>query len=483
MPAARRPSRRRVRGPALWSAPRLADPSRLYHATDHGRPVTLEPERFGPAQRGGGWGPFAESFLRLNEPALAALDVRPEVDATAEGARVRLVPGGRTGAVPLRSAQTGHVAAGLVVRPRFGWAGVGSVLSETGWHAAPEFLALPLVPGSGREVPPWVLAGPVLARLAALLRALRRGYEDREEILRRPRGRILWGQYASQLLPHGRWDKLPCRFPDLGTDPRLKRTVRWAIERIRRDLVAIGGRDPVATSLTWLADRLIELLHDVRPEEPRRDELRVALGPGRAGAEALRRGIEAVGWIVDERGLGGGREQDGLAWQLPLDRLWEGYVESVVRREAAQVGGEVKTGRLGETTFPIRWSQPAQGSLGKLVPDLVVRRGRELRIVDAKYKAHLAELGEQGWHRFADDSRDAHRADVHQLLAYAALYEAEEITATLIYPLRRETYEALRERGRDVARAELSHGGRRLTLELRGLAFGPGRILQSQAGS
>jgi len=48
--------------------------------------------------------------------------------------------------------------------------------------------------------------------------------------------------------------------------------------------------------------------------------------------EALRRGIEAIAWIVDERGLGGGNERDGLAWVLPLEKLWESYVESVYRR-------------------------------------------------------------------------------------------------------------------------------------------------------
>jgi 5-methylcytosine-specific restriction endonuclease McrBC regulatory subunit McrC len=106
------------------------------------------------------------------------------------------------------------------------------------------------------------------------------------------------------------------------------------------------------------------------------------------------------------------------------------------------------------------------------VPDVVVRRGRSVEIFDAKYKARLAELDESGWHRFADEQRESHRADLHQVLAYASLYEAEDITATLVYPLRRDTWESLRVRARDVSRAELLHGGRRVTLQLRGLPFG-----------
>jgi 5-methylcytosine-specific restriction endonuclease McrBC regulatory subunit McrC len=182
--------------------------------------------------------------------------------------------------------------------------------------------------------------------------------------------------------------------------------------------------------------------------------------------------LEAIAWIVDERGLGGGRELDGLAWHLPLDQLWESYVESVIRAEVAIRGGEVKVGRLGQTVFPLHWSDPTHRTLGHLVPDIVVRRNRSVEIVDAKYKAHLAELDEEGWYRFEDEQREAHRADLHQVLAYASLYEADEVVATLVYPLRRDTWEALEGRRHDVSRAELLHGGRRVMLQLRGLPFG-----------
>jgi len=364
------------------------------------------------------------------------------------------------------------VAGGFIVKPRFDWAGMGQVLVETGWAASPEFLDLPLVPGSGREVPPWVLAGPVLARIEALLRSLKRGYREEEAVLRHPRGRILWPRYVSESLVRGQWDRLPCRFPDLGQDPILRRHARWVLERIRADLLAVGGTDPVAVSLAAVAVRLIELLADVQPLAPSKDDLRQSLGGTRLSDAVVRRGIEAFAWVVEERGLGGGRELDGLAWTMPLDRLWEAYVEGLVRREAALTGGEVRVGRLGQTTFPLEWSDPTHRSLGHLVPDIVVRRGRSVRIVDAKYKAHLAELDEAGWHRFTEETREQHRADLHQVLAYTALYDAEEITAELVYPLRRTTWAALHARGRDVARAELLHGGRTVRVVLRGVVFG-----------
>jgi hypothetical protein len=453
---------------------RVPQQSPLLYGEDHGDPVTVDPQRFAPEQRGGGWGPFADSFIKFNREALLALDLEVDLTPAGNGLSLRLVPGGRAGAIPLRSAQTGRVVGGFVVRPRFGWAGVGRVLAQTGWHAMPEFLEMPLVPGSGREIPPWVLAGPVLMRLEALIHRLKRGYQETEATRTAPRGTILWQRYMGESLVRGRWEQIPCRFWDLNTDPRLRGQLRWVLGRIRMDLLRVGARDSVAVSLAAFALELEQILGNVLPLIPRFDEMRQHLGSTRLMDDVFRRGVRAMSWVVEERGLGGGREMDGLAWSLPLEKLWEGYVESVVRREAAVTGGEVKVGRLGETTFPIRWSDSLHRSLGHLVPDMVVRRpGRRVQIVDAKYKAHLADLDAAGWKRFAEEARDAHRADLHQVLAYAALFDADEVTATLVYPLRWETYRALHQQGRDVATAELAHGGRSLRLELRGLPFGP----------
>ena len=183
-PQRQRPGKRLV-GKTLRHGRVAPSQKRLLTALDHGPPVTVPPEIFAPAQRDGGWGPFSETFLRMNEVSLRALDVREELTATSAGVSLRLAPAGQVGAIPLRSAQTGSIAGGLIIIPRFGWAGVGQVLGEIDWYTAPQFLDEPLVPGSGREVPPWVLAGPVIARLRNLLQSMKRGYSDMEAVVQR----------------------------------------------------------------------------------------------------------------------------------------------------------------------------------------------------------------------------------------------------------------------------------------------------------
>jgi McrBC 5-methylcytosine restriction system component len=439
----------------------------LWTSTDHGSPIVVDADYFAPPGRDRGWCPQADAFLRFNEAAFRELSLEPTLKAGREGPSLHLVPAGRAGAVPLRSPQTGQVVAGVVVKPRFGWSGVGAVLGEIGWHAAPRFCELPLVPGSGREVPPWVIAGPVIARLSAMLAALRRGYEEVEADLVKPKGRILWTPFI-QRLAAGHWQAVPCRFSELGQDSRLRSNVRWALETVGGGLRRVGAGDRIAAALCALIRVLLEGLDDVVPIRP---VARLTAGTTLLDSSVFTRGIEALGWVADERGLGGGRELDGLAWTLELDRLWESYVETLLNRECALSGESMLVGRKGQNSFPIAWDR-GSSTLRQLVPDFVLRRGHSIRIVDAKYKAHFAEIDESGWRRLSDEIRNAHRADVHQVLAYAALYEATEIQVELVYPLRRTTFEALHARGMDTAQARLLHGSRNLLLRLRGVPFG-----------
>ena len=200
-PAARSPaSHRRAR-----SRPSLADfhlgktphSRSLLHGVDCGAAFVVCPDPYIPAGREAGWGHHLDGFLSKNRIALQAIGLEPKIVAGRDGVRLELKPGLRAGAIPLQSAVTGQVAGGIVISPRFGWPGVGQILSATGWGSGPEFLNLPMVPGSGREVPPWVLAGPVLKRLADLLANLLPGYRERNEVRNHPRGQIEWSKYLS----------------------------------------------------------------------------------------------------------------------------------------------------------------------------------------------------------------------------------------------------------------------------------------------
>ena len=217
----------------------------LLHAVDNGYPVFVDPKAYISLGRDPGWGPHLDGFINRNLSAIRALGAEPIITSGRDGARLEIKPGNKAGAIPLHSHVSGKVAGGIIISPRFGWNGVGRILQSTGWGSGPEFLPQPLVPGSGREVPPWVLAGPVITRLAALLDHLKPGYKERREVRTHPRGQIIWPSYLSQQFPKGKWHQIPCRFTELGTDVRLRQIIRWTIEKLRTDLSYTGGSDPI----------------------------------------------------------------------------------------------------------------------------------------------------------------------------------------------------------------------------------------------
>jgi len=445
----------------------------LLHGFDSGPPIVVSPAPFIASVRDPGWGAFLQPFLALNQVSLEALGLTPRIVSGREGVILELRPSLKAGAVPLKSAVTGKVAGGVVIGPRFGWAGIGRVLSATGWGSGPEFLPLSLVPGSGREVPPWVIAGPVMERLRELLAHLRRGYVERTELLTAPRGQIQWDQYVRKQMPAGAWHQLPCRYTELDSDTRLRQVIRWALETVCRDMGVVISDDVVGMLLLQELKQLLEMVSDVKPRRPGRQEL-----DGRQSNQSmlslyLQRGLQAIGWVSDERGLGGGQNTDGLSWSLSLEDLWERYVESVVRRDAALSGGTVRIGRRGETVVPLPWNDPFHRPLGHLVPDFVVYRGNSVEIVDAKYKSHFADLDANRWAELAEETQSAMRADIHQVLAYAAAAgSGESVKATLVYPVRQSVFEELSLRNQTESLALIPVGSREISLCIKAAVFG-----------
>ena len=448
-------------GLSVW---RRAAPSRLLLDTvDHGAAVPVRAAQVGAAA-GDGW---VQPFLATNRESIARLALRTEVQVSRDGPAVLLYPAERIGAVPLRSPQTRRVCAGLLVKPRFEWPSLGEVLAGVGFRVEPWLDGTALVPGSAREVPPWVIAGPVLRRIGEALARTSRNFILVSEHRQQPRGTVDWTEYARREVPSGRWGELPCRYPDLGDDPWLYAVLRWTVRRLVPDLETSADA-PLVRGLLEEARGLLRQLGSGVSQRPSTEELERALGTLVQPA-AIRAMLVAVGWVRDERGLGGERSLDGLTWSFATDVLWEAWVESVFGDLAARLGARIETGREGGTRRPLVWHTPVS-TLTHLVPDLALQWPERTVWVDAKYKMHLAEVRRAGWSAMAEGRQADHRADVHQALAYGSLSDARQVDTWLVYPVRRspEVIESP-----PLAVAEVTSGTRRrLRLILAGLPFG-----------
>jgi len=414
---------------------------------------------------------LADQFITQNALLFQLLNVSIRRDYDGSDVLLHIDSGSAIGAVPLVSPLTARPDFGLVVQPRFPWAGIGPMLAEMGWLISPTPLRLPLLKRSERRVPPWVLSFMVLARLKALLERLERRFELATEILSAPKGSIDWTQYATRQLPPGNFLSVPCTFPDLRDDRQLKGAIRFAIEKQLRSLETQHKQGSFVHRLIALAESLLRKVDTAASRRPGTHEMESWLRrPLRS--DSFLEGLQAIDWTVEERGLAGLSDLEGIPWTMPMEQFFEAWVETVMRSVARNAGGILKTGRQRETVSPLAWNPPYLGSQRSLVPDMILELEQTSFIVDAKYKRHWEELQEGAWHNQSADLHERHRADLLQALAYANLARTADVVCCLVYPCSQSTWESLARRDRLFHRSELPNRGRRVRVWLTAMPMG-----------
>lgn len=416
-------------------------------------------------------GHLAEQFLRINRPTFEAFEI--EAYSTYDGRGVDLVmeTGRQVGALPLKSPTSGSADYGMVVKPRFGWSGVGPVLAQTGWRVTPDILNLPQLPKSDREVPPWVLSSVILPKIRSLLHDVDRRFEFVDEDRRAPRGRVDWQTYATKRLSRGRFLDVPCHFPDLRDDRDLMGAIHFALRSHRASLETQRGAGAFVRQLLEMCERLLRHVRLFEPRPPRRQQLE--RWKERAfGGDDKTEAIQAIQWTAEQRGLAGLGELEGLPWLMPMETFFEAWLEFIAQRIAQKFGGTPRSGRKRETVVPLHWEPDYAGSQQALLPDMVIEQMDRTIILDAKYKRHFEEIASKSWHAIARDVRQRHRKDLLQVLAYAATSQKSRVTTCLVYPCREGTWTDLERRGRVVHRTQLGAAEQQVDLLLAAVPIG-----------
>lgn len=413
---------------------------------------------------------LGQQFLNLNRDTFSKLHLEPEIYYSGDALKLKLATHTRVGAIPLLSPITHKYEYSLVVKPRFGWQGIGPILSTTGWKILPDILNLPQLKISERRVPPWVLSSVILGRLEKMIKQLDRRFEMDERHRSKPKGKVDWVDYAQKQVTKGQFLNFKCRYPELQENRELKSMVHYALKRQRQSLSTQRDAGVHVLQLIDFCNRLIQKVSDSPPKQPNNiqiDYLHSSVTQG----EIVQRGLQAVAWTTENKGLAGLGDLSGLPWMMSMEELFESYVESVLEKVIQKTGGTLKRGRKRETVVPIRWDPPFIGSQGSLIPDLVIDKGDHVYIVDAKYKDHWEDLNTDRWHNISDTIRERHRNDLLQVLAYGSIPDEKDISCCLMYPCRQETWDSLVERDRHIHTAEINQGTRRIRLHLSAMPF------------
>lgn len=414
---------------------------------------------------------LAHLFIDRNGKALEQFKIDARVDF--DGDRVYLVfqTGAAIGAFPLFSPLSGKSEVSLIVRPRFGWAGLGASLGKSGFKVIPEILPLGLLPKTEREIPPWVLSAAVLPRLKAMIERLSRRFEMVDDLRSAPCGTVDWAAYATEKLPGMKFLSVPCRHPDLRGNRELRAAIHFTL---RRQLASLESQRHAGGAVLVLMQLCLDLLRavdEVPPVAPTRRQLeswfRIPLA-----TTSFFDGLNAITWTTDETGLGGATDWRGLPWTMSMEQFYEAWVETVFERFTRRFGGLLRVGRRRETITPIAWERAYLGSQKFLLPDLVIEQEDRVVFVDAKYKDHWEELRQHRWLQLEEEIRERHREDLLQVLAYSTLSDRKATTACLAYPCTPETWESLKDRRMLSHRGAIYAGRRKIDLVLVAVPMG-----------
>lgn len=113
------------------------------------------------------------------------------------------------------------------------------------------------------------------------------------------------------------------------------------------------------------------------------------------------------------------------AWRVDNEAFFERYCQFLCAKACKQVGVET----LSNSRIPITSNKRPAWGLRYLEPDIIMRRGSQCVVADAKYKSHMLNLGTT-----TETLKIAFRHDLHQLLAYVRLCGATTNVAFLLYP-------------------------------------------------
>lgn len=389
---------------------------------------------------------LAHHFVQLNAQTLAQFCIEARVDF--DGSRVFIVflAGPQIGAFPLISPISGKADVTLIVRPRFGWSGLGRSLGLSGFKIIPQILQLPLLSKTEREIPPWILSATILPRLKAMLASLSRRFEIVEDIRTAPRGCVDWGSYVTKKLPTMKFLEVPCRYPDLRSNRELFAAIHYVLRKQLTSLESQRYAGMVVIELMQICMTLLRIVDDVSPMPPSRKQLDCWFRAPLA-SKVFFDGLHAITWSTEETGLGGMTDWSGLPWVMSMEQFYEAWVETVFQRFTKRYGGLLRVGRRRETITPIAWERPFLGSQKFLLPDLVIEQEDRTIFVDAKYKDHLENLQKKRWTDLDDELRKRYRDDLLQVLAYSTLSDSKATTACLAYPCTLDTWLSLKERG------------------------------------
>lgn len=355
-----------------------------------------------------------QRFVTLNQKNLSYLGISACVESVNGKPVIKLTTSKFIGAIPIISPMNGKFVGDLIVTGRFG-EDAGELITLLDHSVKPEYSdKLQLVQGSQMTPPIFIECCKFIETYEQAEKYKWRKFSNEVRTSRQPSGSTQWSEYALRKscnpmefsVFHNKCNILTTDHPEW---QQLNYVLHLAIGELESKRTPLRIRSVYSSQI----GRIKIKLRDKHYYSTNKIKIHTS------DPYIIKQLKQLANRILNNN------TNEKLAWRMDYAEFFERYVQYLLC-DISKKKGAVE---INNPHYSIRFSKRPLWGLNYLEPDIIVQKGEEQIVVDAKYKSHLFN-----WNKDSEELKDTFRHDLHQLLAYCSLSGMNKKQALLVYP-------------------------------------------------
>lgn len=355
-----------------------------------------------------------QRFIDLNQKNLSYLGIEANIESVNGKPSIKLSTSKYIGAIPIKSPMNGKAVGDLIVTGRYG-ENAEEIITLLDSSIKPEYSDEFQLVQNSQIAPPIFIE--CCKYIDTYIDAEHFKWQKFSNIIKaehQPKGSTLWGDYAHRnaLNPleysifKNKCNTLTLEHPEWA---QLNYVLKKAIQEIESPRSPIRTRSIYASRKAQLRIKLKEM-----PIQ-HADWIKIHM----SDPHVIKHLKKLANIILNNC------SNEKLAWRMDYAEFFERYVQYLIDDIAKKKGAR----SINNPHYTIgTYNRPAWG-LQYLEPDLVLQKGTEQIVIDAKYKSHIFN-----WNNDSDELKDTFRHDFHQVLAYCSITSSSTKRGMIIYP-------------------------------------------------
>ncbi len=363
-------------------------------------------------------GQYLQKFIDYNSEHFNFLGVQPYIIGTDQSTALTFRSSGFIGSIPLRASDTGKQIGDFVVMPRFTgrdrFEDYIEILDLLGTEISPQVIdSLPLASGKNFRPPLYLEVVKFISFLEKLTMRPWRKFDNIETVSIQPTGKINWTKYINNEYKVENKLKFPGTTNVLSGFHSEYSEIRYVFDICKNELLSANTPLRIKNTLRNKLSFLEERLYHHKPKATNKIKIRFSDSP------TVKASKEQANRILNFKLV------DSTAWRVDFSDVFEKFIQHIFKEAAKETGGRL----YSNFKFHSRTSKHFTWELKHIEPDAIFQKDNILIFIDAKYKSNLYNKFDQ-----SQVLKEAHRHDLHQILAYSSFSKTNFKFGFLCYP-------------------------------------------------